>query len=182
MKYRQLEIRDVLLLEPIVYMDERGCFFESFNQRAFEEVIGREVKFVQDNHSISKMNVIRGLHYQVGQTQAKLFRILRGVVCDVVVDLRLHSKTFGQSICFILNAENKELLWIPEGFAHGFSVLSDEAEVLYKVTDYWSPSHERCIIWNDPDLAIDWQLAATPIVSIKDRQGVSFKTAEVFNH
>ena len=180
MKSTPIDMEDVLILEPTIYRDERGGFFESFNQRDFNALMGSEIKFVQDNQSISRKNVIRGLHYQVDQTQAKLIRVLKGIICDVVVDLRKNSKTFGEWTHVILSAENKKSLWIPEGFAHGFSVLSDEAEVLYKVTDYWSPTHERCINWNDPKLAIDWQLLEPAIVSMKDQQGVHFGAAEVF--
>lgn len=180
MKCTPLEIEDVLLLEPSIYTDERGCFFESFNQRVFDSALGREVKFVQDNQSISKENVIRGLHYQVGKPQGKLVRVQRGIICDVIVDLRMRSKTFGQWTHVILSAENKKSIWIPEGFAHGFSVLSDEVEVSYKVTDYWSPVHERCIRWDDPVLAIDWQLSAEAIISVKDKEGVLFGAADVF--
>jgi dTDP-4-dehydrorhamnose 3,5-epimerase len=150
MNATRLAIPDVVLFEPRVFGDDRGFFFESFNHRRFEEVIGRKVEFVQDNHSRSAKNVLRGLHYQVKQAQGKLVRVTAGSVFDVAVDLRKDSPTFGQWVGEILSAENKKQLWIPEGFAHGFVVLSESAEFLYKTTDYWAPEHERCIVWNDP--------------------------------
>jgi len=176
----RLAIPDVVLFEPRVFGDERGFFFESFNHRRFEEAIGREVEFVQDNHSKSARNVLRGLHYQVKQAQGKLVRVVEGSVFDVAVDLRKGSPTFGQWVGEILSAENKKQLWVPEGFAHGFVVLSESAEFLYKTTDYYSPEHERCIAWDDPTLAIDWPIDAAPSVSAKDAQGVVFEAAEVY--
>jgi len=173
-------IPDVLIIEPEVYSDDRGFFFESFNRRKFAELIGRDVDFVQDNHSLSKRNVLRGLHYQIQHPQAKLIRVIQGAVLDVTVDIRRNSPTFGQHIALELSEENKRMLWIPEGFAHGFSVLSDTAECLYKTTDYWHPEHEHCIRWNDPVLAIDWKLQVVPIVSAKDAKGETLAEAELF--
>ncbi len=181
MKATRLAIPEVVLLQPQVFGDERGFFYESFNQQRFEAAIGRRVAFVQDNHSCSAKGVLRGLHYQVQQAQGKLVRVVAGEVFDVAVDLRQSSPTFGQWYGHRLSAENKLQLWIPAGFAHGFVVLSASADFLYKTTDYWAPEHERCIAWNDPDLAIDWQLGGTtPQVSAKDAQGVAFRNAEVF--
>lgn len=174
-------IPDLLIIEPRVFGDERGFFYESFNQRRFTELTGITDQFVQDNHSKSAQNVLRGLHYQIRQPQGKLVRVVAGEVFDVAVDIRKSSPTFGKSVGVNLSAENKKILWIPEGFAHGFVVLSESAEFLYKTTEYWAPEHERCIIWNDPDLAIDWQLGgATPLLSAKDQIGKSFREAEVF--
>ncbi len=180
MKATQLAISDVFLLEPRVFGDERGFFFESFNQRQFEAAIGREVTFVQSNHSRSAKHVLRGLHYQIKHPQGKLVRTVVGEVFDVAVDLRRNSPTFGKWIGEILTAENKKQLWIPAGFAHGFLVLSDYAEFLYKTTDYWAPAFERSILWNDADLDIDWPISAAPVLSAKDAQGSIFKAAEVF--
>lgn len=180
MKTTPLSIPEVILIEPKVFGDERGFFFESFNHAQFEEVIGRSVNFVQDNHSRSAKNVLRGLHYQIQQPQGKLVRVVQGEVFDVAVDLRKSSKTFGQWVGEILSAENKRQLWIPEGFAHGFVVLSETAEFLYKTTDYYAPSHERCILWSDPTLNIEWPQGMEPILSTKDAQGKSFVNAEVF--
>lgn len=180
MKATPLAIADVVLLEPKVFGDDRGFFFESFNQKAFTEAIGQEVQFVQDNHSRSINHVLRGLHYQVQQPQGKLVRVVVGEVFDVAVDLRRCAPTFGQWVSATLSAENKKQLWVPAGFAHGFVVLSDVAEFLYKTTDYYAPQHERCILWNDADLAIDWPFDGQPSLSTKDAQGVSFKRAEVF--
>lgn len=174
-------IPDLLIIEPKVFGDDRGFFFESFNQRRFIELTGITDQFVQDNHSKSARNVLRGLHYQIRQPQGKLVRVVAGEVLDIAVDIRKSSPTFGKSVGLTLSAENKKMLWIPEGFAHGFVVLSDSAEFLYKTTDYWAPEHERCIVWNDPDLAIDWQLGgASPLLSGKDQAGKSFREAEVF--
>jgi len=167
-------IPDLLIIEPKVFSDDRGFFFESFNRRNFSELIGRDVDFVQDNHSRSVKNVLRGLHYQIQHPQAKLVRVVQGVVIDVAVDIRRSSPTFGQHVALELSAENKRMLWIPEGFAHGFLVLSDTAEFLYKTTDYWYPEHERCIRWDDPDLAVDWKLNSFPTVSEKDTKGIFF--------
>lgn len=176
----RLAIPDVVLFEPRVFGDERGFFFESFNHRVFEEAIGRKVEFVQDNHSRSSFNVLRGLHYQIKQAQGKLVRVVEGRVFDVAVDIRKGSPTFGKWVGENLSAENKKQLWVPEGFAHGFVVLSQSAEFLYKTTDYYSPEHERCIAWNDAMLAIDWPISARPSVSAKDEKGAMFMAAEVF--
>jgi dTDP-4-dehydrorhamnose 3,5-epimerase len=171
----------VLVLEPKVFGDARGFFFESFNARNFETATGVHATFVQDNHSRSAKGVLRGLHYQIRQPQGKLVRVVAGEVFDVAVDIRKSSPTFGKWYGHRLSAENKCQLWIPAGFAHGFLVLSDSADFLYKTTDYWAPEFERCIAWNDPDLAIDWPLAdMVPLVSAKDAQGVPFPGAEVF--
>jgi dTDP-4-dehydrorhamnose 3,5-epimerase len=175
-----LVIPDVVLFEPKVFGDDRGFFFESFNQAEFEAAVGRRVSFVQDNHSRSVKQVLRGLHYQIRQPQGKLVRVVKGTVFDVAVDLRRSSPTFGQWVGEVLSAENKRHLWIPEGFAHGFVVLSDVAECLYKATDYYAPAHERCIIWNDPTIAIKWPFDSMPVLSAKDRQGVAFDLAECF--
>jgi dTDP-4-dehydrorhamnose 3,5-epimerase len=173
-------IPDVVVIEPRVFGDARGFFYESFNQTRFDEAIGRETRFVQDNHSRSGRGVLRGLHYQIRQPQGKLVRVVVGEVFDVAVDLRRRSPTFGRWVGEILSAENKRELWVPEGFAHGFVVLSETAEFLYKTTDYWFPEHERCIRWDDPTLAIDWRFSGTPIVSEKDARGADFRSAEVF--
>jgi dTDP-4-dehydrorhamnose 3,5-epimerase len=171
----------VLVFEPKVFGDSRGFFMESFNARRFEELTGLRPSFVQDNHSRSARGVLRGLHYQVRQPQGKLVRVVAGEVFDVAVDIRRSSPTFGQWYGHRLSGENKAQLWIPAGFAHGFMVLSDYADFLYKTTDYWAPEFERCIAWNDPDLAIDWPLeGGVPLVSAKDAQGVAFRDAEVF--
>lgn len=174
-------IPDVLIIEPKVFGDDRGFFFESFNQRRFTELTGVAEAFVQDNHSKSARNVLRGLHYQIRQPQGKLVRVIAGEVLDIAVDVRKSSAAFGKWVGVNLSAENKKMLWIPKGFAHGFVVLSDSAEFLYKTTDYWAPEHERCIVWNDTDLAIDWQLGgATPLLSAKDQAGKRFRDAEIF--
>jgi len=173
-------IPDVLILEPTVFGDDRGFFFESFNQAWFEGAVGRKVHFVQGNHSRSVRNVLRGLHYQIKQPQGKLVRVVHGEVFDVAVDIRKSSPTFGKWVGEILSAENKKQLWMPEGFAHGYVVLSNSADFLYKTTDYWAPQHERCIIWNDLDLAIDWHTAEKPMLSVKDQQGKFLIHAEVF--
>lgn len=180
MKATPLTIPEVILLEPKVFGDDRGFFFESFNRRKFTELTGRDVDFVQDNHSRSAKNVLRGLHYQIQHPQGKLVRVVQGAVLDVAVDIRRSSPTFGQHVAVELSAENKRMLWIPEGFAHGFVVLSDVAEFLYKTTNYWFPEHERSILWNDPALAIDWKLQAAPALSAKDVQGKLLKDAELF--
>ncbi|WP_131782170.1 dTDP-4-dehydrorhamnose 3,5-epimerase [Legionella gresilensis] len=180
MKATRLKIPDVILLQPKVFEDARGFFFESFNQAHFEEIIGRSVRFVQDNHSRSGKNVLRGLHYQIKQAQGKLVRVTSGAIFDVAVDIRASSSTFGQWVSEILSAENKKQLWVPEGFAHGFVVLSETAEVLYKTTDYWAPEHERCIKWDDVDLAIDWPTDEQPQISQKDGQGLPLCKAELF--
>lgn len=180
MKAIPTAIPDVLIIEPKVFGDARGFFFESFNRRQFAELAGRDVDFVQDNHSRSAKGVLRGLHYQIQHPQGKLVRVVQGAVFDVAVDIRKRSPTFGQHVGVELSAENKRMLWIPEGFAHGFVVLSDTAEFLYKTTDYWFPEHERCIRWDDPALAIDWPLTTPPTVSAKDAQGKTLKDAECF--
>lgn len=175
MKVTSLAIPDVLLLEPRVFGDERGFFFESFNQRVFNEATGLDAKFVQDNHSRSARNVLRGLHFQLApKAQGKLVRVVMGEVFDVAVDIRKGSPTFGLWVGQVLSAENKCQLWIPPGLAHGFLVLSDVAEFLYKTTDYWDAGLERCIRWNDPALAIDWPLDGEPLVSAKDAVGMNF--------
>lgn len=171
---------EVLLLEPKVFGDDRGFFFESYNQKTLKEVAGIDAEFVQDNHSRSARNVLRGLHYQIRQPQGKLVRVIAGEVFDVAVDVRKNSPAFGKSVGFHLSAENKRMAWIPPGFAHGFLVLSEYAEFLYKTTDYWAPEHERCIAWNDHELAINWPLTGEPVLSAKDRMGCLLKNAEVF--
>jgi len=174
------EIADVLLLEPRVFGDARGFFLESYNRRVFRNLLGTDVDFVQDNHSRSSRNVLRGLHYQVRHVQGKLVRAVVGEIFDVAVDLRRSSKTFGRSVCRVLSAENKRMLWIPPGFAHGFLTLSEHAEVLYKASDYYAPEQERCLIWNDPAVGIDWPLAGAPVLSDKDRLGLPLQQAETF--
>jgi dTDP-4-dehydrorhamnose 3,5-epimerase len=176
----QTEIPDVLIIEPRVFGDDRGFFYESFNERAFIEKIGTDVRFVQDNHSRSARNVLRGLHYQIQQAQGKLVRVTVGEIFDVAVDIRKSSPTFGQWVGVTLNAENKHQLWVPPGFAHGFVVTSEMAEVMYKTTDYYAPQHERSLLWNDPDLAIAWPLTADPMLSAKDQAGKPFAECEVF--
>ncbi len=173
-------ISDVIIIEPKVFGDDRGFFFESFNSRQFAKLIGRNVDFVQDNHSRSAKNVLRGLHYQIQQPQGKLVRVVQGVVFDVAVDIRRSSPTFGQHIGVELSAENKRMLWVPEGFAHGFVVLSDTAEFLYKTTHYWAPEFERSIAWNDPALGIKWPIQGEPTLSAKDQQALSLAKAEHF--
>ncbi len=178
MKATPTRIPDVLLIEPKVFGDDRGFFYESFNRRAFHEATGLDVDFVQDNHSKSARNVLRGLHYQLAQPQGKLVRVTQGEVFDVAVDIRKGSPTYGQWVGEILSAENKKQLWIPAGLAHGFVVLSATAEFLYKTTDYYAPQHERCIAWNDPDLAIAWPIEGQPLLSAKDAAGIAFRQAE----
>ena len=181
MSFTQLDIPGVWVFEPKVFGDERGFFYESFNQRNFEEAIGKPVNFVQDNHSLSSKNVLRGLHYQIKQPQGKLVRVVKGEVFDVAVDVRKNSPTFKRWVGVHLSAENKKQLWVPEGFAHGFIVLSETAEFLYKTTDYYAPAHERCILWNDPELAIEWPSSCEPILSAKDAQGLEVKAADLFD-
>ncbi|AWY43341.1 dTDP-4-dehydrorhamnose 3,5-epimerase [Pseudomonas putida] len=181
MKAIPMNIPDVVLFEPTTFGDERGFFYESFNQRIFEEVIGRTVQFVQDNHSRSSRGVLRGLHYQIQQAQGKLVRVVQGEVFDVAVDIRRSSATFGKWVGAHLSAENKRQLWVPEGFAHGFVVLTQTAEFLYKTTNYYAPAHERCIRWNDPELGIDWPISEAPALSPKDQQGALLAQAEVFD-
>lgn len=174
------QLPDVLIIEPKVFGDERGFFYESFNAKAFNESTGLETQFVQDNHSRSQKGVLRGLHYQVQNTQGKLVRVIAGEVLDVAVDIRRSSPHFGQWVAVRLSAENHRQLWVPEGFAHGFVVLSDSAEFLYKTTDYYTPSAERCIRWDDPTLAIDWQLDGSPQLSAKDQAGKTLAEADLF--
>jgi len=178
-------IPDVLILEPQVFGDERGFFFESFNQQKFEQLTGVKTQFVQDNHSKSAANVLRGLHYQIAQPQGKLVRVVAGEVFDVAVDLRKQSKTFGQWVGALLSSDNKRQMWVPEGFAHGFLVLKDNTEFLYKTTDYYAPHHERCIRWDDADIGIEWPTASlaansAPVLSAKDQLGSSLADADVF--
>lgn len=180
MKVIATEIPDVLIVEPRIFGDDRGFFFESFNQRLWEETTGVKAGFVQDNHSRSLKGVLRGLHYQVSRPQGKLVRCVIGEVFDVAVDLRRESPTLGQWVGMHLSAENKRQAWIPEGFAHGFLVLSDVAEFLYKTTDYYAPQYERAILWNDPDLAIDWPAPTPPLLSGKDAAAPRFAEAELF--
>jgi dTDP-4-dehydrorhamnose 3,5-epimerase len=175
------EIPDVLIIEPNVFGDDRGWFFESFNEKDFSDAVGHSVNFVQDNHSSSKKGVLRGLHYQMEQTQGKLVRVCHGAVFDVAVDLRQSSNTFGKWVGVELSAENKKQLWVPPGFAHGFLVLSETAEFLYKTTDYWHAASEKCIFWNDPDLNIQWpNIGLKPILNPKDAAGLAFKEAKYF--
>lgn len=173
-------IPDVLILEPQVFADDRGFFFESFNQRDFAQATGLEALFVQDNHSRSTQGVLRGLHYQIQHPQGKLVRVGQGEVFDVAVDLRKSSPHFGKWVSTILSAENKRQLWIPPGFAHGFLVTSESAEFLYKTTDYWFPEHERCVRWNDPHLGVQWPLVAEPKLAAKDAVAPSLDKAEIF--
>ena len=180
MKIAATAIPGLLLLEPAIHEDARGFFFESFNQKRFEDATGLNIRFVQDNHSRSVKRVLRGLHYQIRRPQGKLLRVTAGEVFDVAVDLRRSLPTFGKFVGIVLSAANKKQLWIPEGFAHGYLVLSDAAEVLYKTTDYYAPEHERCLIWNDPDVGIDWPKDGEPILSAKDRLGLTLGKAEVF--
>ncbi|WP_343583238.1 dTDP-4-dehydrorhamnose 3,5-epimerase [Herbaspirillum sp.] len=180
MQIKPTSLPGVLLIEPRVFGDSRGFFYESFNARRFREETGIDAQFVQDNHSKSARNVLRGLHYQIRHAQGKLVRVTRGAVLDVTLDIRRSSPTFGHWFSTVLSEENKLQLWIPPGFAHGFSVLEDDTEFLYKTTDYWMPEHERCIRWNDPALGIDWQLQDAPVMSDKDKQGVLLNAAEVF--
>lgn len=181
MNVTRTEIPDVLILEPKVFGDERGFFFESFNQRRFEEATGCRVQFVQDNHSRSAKNVLRGLHYQIEQPQGKLVRVVSGKVFDVAVDIRKSSPTFGRYVTLELSAENKKMLWIPAGFAHGFFVMSESAEFLYKTTDYYRPESEHCILWDDSNIGIPWPLDIPPSLSAKDAKGVALADAKVFD-
>lgn len=180
MQIHTTEIPDVLIIEPKVFGDDRGFFYESFNARRFAELTGITKNFVQDNHSKSVKNVLRGLHYQIEQPQGKLVRVVAGEVFDVVVDIRKSSPTFGRWFGLTLSANNKRQLWIPEGFAHGFVVTSASAEFVYKTTDYWAPEHERSILWNDPTLGIQWPIDAEPVLSGKDFAGKHLEDAEVF--
>lgn len=174
-------ISDVFIIEPKVFLDDRGFFLESFNAKLFAEKTGINTNFVQDNHSRSQQNVLRGLHYQIQQAQAKLVRVVVGEIFDVAVDIRKSSPTFGQWVGTILSAENKKQLWIPEGFAHGFLVLSEVAEVLYKASNFYAPQFDRSIRWNDPDININWHLNNSPLLSAKDENAPLLKDAEVFN-
>lgn len=179
MKATRLAIDDVVLLEPKVFGDERGFFYESFNQRQFEALVESSVEFVQDNHSRSARHVLRGLHYQLHQPQGKLVRVVAGEIFDVAVDIRRESPSFGTWVGERLSADNKRMMWIPPGFAHGFLVLADHTEVLYKASGYYAPASERCIAWDDPILAIDWPLQDKPLLSAKDSQGTPFAQAEL---
>lgn len=180
MKVIRTDIPDVLLLEPKVFGDERGFFLESYNKQMLRECAGIDAEFVQDNHSRSAKNVLRGLHYQIRQPQGKLMRVVAGEVFDVAVDLRRASPSFGRWVGMRLSADNKRMAWVPPGFAHGFLVLSDYAEFLYKTTDFYAPEHERSLLWNDPALGIDWPLVDAPILSAKDREGLPLSRAECF--
>ena len=180
MQVIKTNIPDVLIIEPQVYGDDRGFFLESFNEKDFFEKTGLRPKFVQDNHSRSIKNVLRGLHYQIQQPQGKLVRVVIGEVFDVAVDLRKSSPTFGAWSGCLLSAENKRQFWIPEGFAHGFLVLSESADFLYKATNYYAPQYDRTLFWNDPEIGIDWPTEAVPILSDKDQKGLLLKQAEVF--
>ena len=180
MKVERCSIADVLLLEPKVFGDARGFFYESYNRQTFAQATGLDVEFVQDNHSRSSRNVLRGLHYQLRQPQGKLVRVTAGEIWDVAVDLRRGSASFGRWTAAALSAESRRMLWVPAGFAHGFIVLSEHAEVQYKATDYYAPEHERTLLWNDPALAISWPLAGEPVMTDKDRRGKPLATAETF--
>lgn len=173
-------IPDVKILKPRVFSDERGFFMETYNRRVLSQLLDTDVEFVQDNHSASVRNVLRGLHYQIHQPQGKLVRVISGEVFDVAVDMRKSSDYFGHSVSTILSADNHEQMWIPPGFAHGFLVLSERAEFLYKTTDFYAPEYERTLLWNDPDLGIDWPLTSAPILSDKDQQGRPFTEAEAY--
>ena len=180
MKVEHAEIADLLLLEPKVFGDARGFFYENYNRKTFARATGLDVEFVQDNHSRSSKNVLRGLHYQIRQPQGKLVRVTAGEIWDVAVDLRRSSQSFGRWAATRLSAETRRMLWVPPGFAHGFLVLSEQAEVQYKATDYYAPEHERTLLWNDPALAIPWPLAGDPVMSDKDRRGTPLAGADTF--
>jgi dTDP-4-dehydrorhamnose 3,5-epimerase len=179
-KVIRTEIPDVLLLEPKVFSDERGFFFESYNRRTFHEATGLHVDFVQDNHSHSAKGVLRGLHYQIKQPQGKLIRVVEGEIFDSVVDIRRSSPTFGRAFTVRLTSKRRQMLWVPPGFAHGFCVISDAADVLYKSTDFYAPQHERTLLWSDTALHIDWPLTTAPLLSAKDAAGVPLNSAELF--
>ena len=181
MKAIATAIPEVLVIEPEVFGDARGFFYESWNQRAFDQAVGREVRFVQDNHSSSARGVLRGLHYQVRRPQGKLVRVIAGEVFDVAVDLRRSSPTFGRWVGERLSAGNRRMLWVPEGFAHGFLVTSDSAEFLYKTTDYYAPDHERTLLWSDPAIGVAWPLAGEPVLKPKDAQGTPLAQAQAFD-
>lgn len=180
MKVERTALSDVLVLEPKVFGDQRGFLMESYNRRTLENEAGIKLEFVQDNHSRSAKGVLRGLHYQIRQTQGKLVRVIAGAIFDVAVDIRRSSPTFGKSVSVELSAGNKRMVWIPPGFAHGFLTLSDDTEVLYKATDYYAPEHERSLLWSDPDIGVKWPLDGAPLVSGKDAQGFPLKWAETF--
>jgi dTDP-4-dehydrorhamnose 3,5-epimerase len=180
MKVIQTKLPEVCIIEPQVFGDSRGFFYESFNARKFAELTGVQAEFVQDNHSKSGKNILRGLHYQIQQAQGKLVRVVSGEVFDVAVDIRKSSPNFGQWVGVNLSAENSRQLWVPPGFAHGFVVLSEQAEFLYKTTDYWAPEYERCLAWNDPEIGITWPISDAPLLSAKDQLGKSLSEAEVF--
>ena len=181
MQVTPLTIPDVLLITPKVFGDERGFFYESFNQQAFHDLTGLRRSFVQDNHSKSQKGVLRGLHYQLPpKAQGKLVRVVQGKVFDVAVDIRKSSPTFGKWVGAVLSADNKQQMWIPEGFAHGFVTLSETAEFLYKTTDYYAPEYERCIVWNDSQIAIEWPFTQSPLLSDKDKEGLHLNEADVF--
>lgn len=180
MKIKPTSIPDVLIIEPKVFGDSRGFFFESFNQKAFNEATDLNETFVQDNHSRSAMGVLRGLHYQIQHPQGKLVRVTQGEVFDVVVDLRRRSPSFGQWVGIVLSADNKHQLWVPPGFAHGFVVTSESAEFLYKTTDYWYPEYERSLLWNDPSIGVEWPISGEPQLAAKDAAGKRLQQAEVF--
>lgn len=180
MKVTASELPEVLEIEPRVFGDDRGFFFESFNRRAFRDATGLDIDFVQDNHSRSARNVLRGLHYQLQQAQGKLVRVVAGEIFDVAVDVRRSSPRFGRWMGRHLSADNKRMLWIPPGFAHGFLSLADATEVLYKATDYYAPEHERCVLWSDADIGVEWPLHGEPSISAKDLRGLALKAAELF--
>lgn len=181
MKATPTAIPEVLVIEPAVFGDARGYFYESWNRRRFAELAGRDVDFVQDNHSMSARGVLRGLHYQLEHAQGKLVRVIEGAVFDVAVDLRRSSPTFGRSVSMVLSAENRRMLWVPEGFAHGFLVVSETAQFLYKTTDYYAPEHERSLLWNDPALGIDWPLEGRePVLKPKDAAGMPLSRADTY--
>jgi dTDP-4-dehydrorhamnose 3,5-epimerase len=179
-KVIRTEIPDVLILEPKIFGDARGFFLESYNKRAFQAATGPDVEFVQDNHSSSRRGVLRGLHYQIRQPQGKLVRVIAGEVFDVAVDLRRSSASFGRAVTFKLDSASRRMAWIPAGFAHGFLVLSEQAEFLYKTTDYYAPEHERVLLWSDPALGIRWPLQGEPVLAERDRRGASLESAETF--
>ena len=181
MQATPLAIPEIVLLTPRVFSDHRGTFFESFNARVFREITGADVEFVQDNHSTSKAHVIRGLHYQVKHAQGKLVRVIAGSVYDVVVDMRKSSSTFGRWVGIKLSAADRAMLWVPAGFAHGFYVTSEAAEVLYKTTDYWAPEHERTLLWNDPAVGVEWRLTGDPVLTPKDEAGSPLAKSEVYS-
>ena len=181
MKVTRTDISEVLVLEPRVHQDNRGFFLERYNRRTFKDATGLDIDFVQDNHAFSVRNVLRGLHYQIGQAQGKLVYVMAGEIFDVAVDLRRSSPTFGKWVGVDLTGAGHRMIWIPQGFAHGYVALSEHAIVFYKTTDYYAPQYERTILWSDPTLGIRWPLAGQPMVSDKDRQGVAFRAAEVFD-